>query len=176
METTGWEIRKLSDEDVDVFRHIRLEALKKEPNAFASVYEDWERLPDAEWRKRMTIPTFVAFVESRPIGLMALKQLQQSKMRHRAALTMVYVNEYFRGAGLANALLSTVMEHARENGIRQIELGARADQETAIQFYKRAGFEVIGSVPQGYIENGLEIEEILMAKRLKAASEPGDSI
>jgi ribosomal protein S18 acetylase RimI-like enzyme len=170
MDITRWQIRKISDGEMDLFRQIRLEALKNEPDAFASIYEDWVRFSDAEWRKRMTIPIFVAFAETRPIGLMALKQLQQSRMRHRATLTMVYVNKCFRGAGLANALLDTAIRYAKEIGIRQIELGARADRTAAIRFYKRAGFEVIGTVPQGYIEDGLEFGEILMAKRLKAGT------
>lgn len=168
METASWQIRTISPREVDVFRQIRLEALKSEPGAFASVYEDWVRLSDAEWRERMNIPIFVAFSERRPVGLVALKQLQQPKMMHRATLTMVYVNKSFRGSGLASALLNTTKRYAEENGIRQIELGARADRAAAIRFYQRAGFNEIGTVPQGYLEDGLEFDEILMVKRLDA--------
>jgi hypothetical protein len=44
----------LGPDDVEVFRRIRLEALRADPAAYASRAEDWEALPDAEWRRRMT--------------------------------------------------------------------------------------------------------------------------
>ncbi|CUX70973.1 MULTISPECIES: GNAT family N-acetyltransferase [Agrobacterium] len=168
METSSWQIRTISPGEVDVFRQIRLEALQSEPGAFASVYEDWVGLSDAEWRERMNIPVFVAFAERRPVGLMALKQLHQPKMIHRATITMVYVNQRFRSSGLANALLDTTIRYAQQHGMRQIELGVRANRAGAIRFYKRAGFREIGTVPQGYVDDGLEFDEILMAKRLDA--------
>ncbi|MDQ1199185.1 GNAT family N-acetyltransferase [Agrobacterium sp. SORGH_AS 787] len=166
MPGTGWQIRKISDGEVDLFRQIRLDALKNEPNAFASRYEDWDGFPDAEWRKRMTVPIFVAFAEKQPVGLMALKQLQPPKMKHRAKLEMVYVNEGFRGTGLGGALLCKVVQFAEQQGIKQIELGVREDRAGTIRFYRRAGFMQIGKVPQGYIEDGVEFNEILMVKRL----------
>jgi ribosomal protein S18 acetylase RimI-like enzyme len=165
---TGWQIRKISDGEVDLFRQIRLEALKNEPNAFASRYEDWDRFPDAEWRKRMTIPIFVAFAEKQPVGLMALKQLQPPKMKHRAKLEMVYVLKRFRGAGLAGELLCEVVRYAEQHGMKQIELGVREDRAGSIRFYRRAGFVEIGTVPQGYLEDGVAFKEILMVKRLNA--------
>ncbi|WP_107677859.1 GNAT family N-acetyltransferase [Agrobacterium sp. LAD9] len=169
MERARWQIRKISDGEADVFRRIRLEALKMEPNAFASVYEDWASFPDTEWRKRMTIPIFVAFVESQPIGLMALKQLEPARMRHRAKLEMVYVNKGYRGAGLSDLLLCEVVRYAEQHGIRQIELGVREDRAGAIRFYRSAGFTDIGTVPQGYREKDVHFKEILMVKQLNAA-------
>ena len=45
-------IRHLGSADFDIFRRIRLEALRAEPAVFASSAADWEKLPDDEWRRR----------------------------------------------------------------------------------------------------------------------------
>ena len=50
------EIRQLNADDVEVFKTIRLEALRLEPAAFASKPEDWASLPNEEWRDRLQPP------------------------------------------------------------------------------------------------------------------------
>ncbi len=55
-------IRHLGPQDLAIFRAIRLEALRREPAAFASSAEDWELLPDDEWMRRLiTNYVFVSF-------------------------------------------------------------------------------------------------------------------
>jgi hypothetical protein len=47
-------IKHLDADDVDIFRRIRLEALNREPQAFASTAADWERLSaESHARKSM---------------------------------------------------------------------------------------------------------------------------
>lgn len=152
--------------DFKVFRAIRLEALRLEPEAFASRVEDWENLADREWQARLSAnPVFVAFQNAQPVGIMGLMRQAPSKMRHRATIIMVYLRQSERGQGLANALLDSLFEHARKNGVRQVELAVSAENLAAIRFYERAGFREIGRIPGAFLDQGREIDEIMMAKR-----------
>ena len=71
----------------------------------------------------------------------------------------------WRSTGLAEALLDMVDRHAATLGIRQLELAARADNAGAVGFYEKAGFTAIGRVPGGFLQDGQEFDEILMARR-----------
>lgn len=160
-------IRLLGPEDVEVFRRIRLEALRSEPASFASSAEDWERLPDEEWRRRVTgNPIFVAFQDESPVGIMGLIRERSSKTAHRATIVMVYVQKRYRGTGLSRKLLDKVIVHARETGVRQLELAASVENPAAIRFYGNEGFREIGRIPGGFVHDGREIDEILMVRRI----------
>ncbi len=160
-------IRLLSDGDAEVFRRIRLEALRAEPGAYASTLEDWESLSDAEWRRRLTEnPVFVAFHENDPVGIMGLMRQRASKMAHRASIIMVFLRADLRGTGLARALLEHLTEYARTQGIRQLELAVTAENLQAFRFYQRAGFAEIGRVPGGFLHDGREIDDVMMVLRI----------
>ncbi|MEX0955648.1 MAG: GNAT family N-acetyltransferase [Rhizobiaceae bacterium] len=160
-------IRLLGSDDVEVFRRIRLEALRAEPAAFASSAEDWEQLADEEWLRRLTDnPVFVAFHDGEPVGIMGLMRERSSRMAHRATIIMVYLRANLRGGGLAKALLEALADHARGNGILQLELSANADNPAALRFYRRDGFVEIGRIPAGFLHQGKEIDEIMMARRI----------
>jgi RimJ/RimL family protein N-acetyltransferase len=159
-------IRLLGPNDVDAFRRIRLEALRTEPAAYASRTEDWESLPDEEWRRRLTDnPVFVAFHDGEPVGIMGFIRQRSSKMAHRATIVMVYMREAVRGTGLATALLAALTDHARKAAIRQLELAVSVENKGAVRFYQRAGFAEVGRIPGGYLHEGREIDEIMMARR-----------
>ena len=49
-----------------------------------------------------------------------------------------------RGTGVGEALLNAVADTARERGAERIELDVEADNEGAIRFYKRKGFDIGG--------------------------------
>jgi ribosomal protein S18 acetylase RimI-like enzyme len=159
-------IRHLGRGDVDAFRCIRLEALRAAPASYASRAEDWEQLADEEWRRRLTDnPVFVAFRDSEPVGIMGLMRQRSSKMAHRASIIMVYLRPSLRGSGIAKALLDALTDHARDSGIRQLELAVSVENETAIGFYRREGFDEIGRIPGGFLHEGREIDEIMMSRR-----------
>jgi ribosomal protein S18 acetylase RimI-like enzyme len=166
-------IKHLEEDDVDLFRRIRLEALTREPQAFASTAADWARLSTAEWQARLTAnAVFVALDGDEPLGIMGLMRERASRLAHRATIIMVYVRDEARGSGVAHQLLAHLTEHARSAGIRMLELVARADNETAIRFYEREGFRAIGRVPGGLLDGDAEVDEILMARHIdgRAAS------
>ncbi len=116
-------IRQIGPEDLDVFKQIRLEALRAEPAAFASSPEDWECLSDEDWERRLTVnPVFVAFDNGQLVGIVGLMRQSPSKMAHRASVIMVYVRKNLRGSGIATSLLMALTDHAQSEGIRQLEL------------------------------------------------------
>lgn len=160
-------IRLLGPEDVEIFRRIRLEALRAEPDSFASSTVDWEKLSDDEWRQRITAgAVFVAFRDGDPVGIMGLLRERASKMAHRATVVMVYMRESLRGSGLAKMLLERLIEHARSQGIRQLELSVSAENAKAIGFYSRQDFVKVGRIPGGCIRNGREVDDLIMVRRI----------
>ncbi|MBX4867117.1 MULTISPECIES: GNAT family N-acetyltransferase [Rhizobium] len=166
MKADGVTIRLIGADEVQAFRHIRLEALRAEPASFASRYEDWENLSLEEWRNRLKEPVFLAFQDGEPVGIMGLFRQRSSKMAHRATIVMVYVRAKLRGTGLAVRLLKAISEHARDIGIRQLELFVNAENPGAMRFYERQGFVEIGRVPGAVLEDGREIDDVMMARRL----------
>jgi GNAT superfamily N-acetyltransferase len=160
-------IRLLTPEDAGIFRQIRLEALRADSAAFASQAQDWESLSLEEWTHRLTAnAVFIAFREGEPVGIMGLMRQQASKTAHRGTVIMVYVRATCRGYGIAAALMARLAEFALTAGIVQLELAANAENAAAIQFYRREGFAEIGRIPAGFLHEGREIDEILMAKRI----------
>ncbi|MGZ2484069.1 ribosomal protein S18 acetylase RimI-like enzyme [Rhizobium pisi] len=166
MDAGGVTIRHIGPDEVEAFRQIRLEALRVEPASFASRYEDWEVLSLEEWRNRLNEPVFIAFQDGAPVGIMGLFRQRSSKMAHRATIVMVYVRSSLRGTGLAGRLLEAVSDHARAAGIVQLELFVSAENAAAIRFYQRQGFAEIGRIPGGVLEEGREIDDVMMARRV----------
>ncbi|MEI2297651.1 GNAT family N-acetyltransferase [Ensifer sp. MJa1] len=160
-------IKHLDQDDVDIFRRIRLEALNRAPEAFASTAADWEQLSTEEWQARLTTNTvFAALQDGEPVGIMGLMRERASRLAHRATIIMVYVREEARGSGAARNLLTHLTDHARASGIRLLELVVRADNPAATRFYTREGFREIGRVPGGMFDGEKEVDEILMARHI----------
>jgi ribosomal protein S18 acetylase RimI-like enzyme len=53
----------------------------------------------------------------------------------------VYVDESYRGTGLAERFVERAVADARDHGCEQIRLDVDVDNERAVAFYERAGFE-----------------------------------
>lgn len=156
---------KLEAGDLPVFKAIRLESLKMAPSAFASTFADWSSLSDEEWLDRMKTPVFSMLKGDEPIGIMGLMPQRGENRSHRATIIMVYLRESERGAGLADELLKAVMDFAKEDGVRQLELNVNHTNARAIRFYERHGFERVGKIPAALIDEGQEVDELIMVHR-----------
>ncbi len=166
MDAKRVSIRRIRPDEIEVFRSIRLEALRCEPASFASRFEDWQFLPEEEWRRRLDDPVFVAFSNDEPIGIMGLVRFRPSRMAHRATLVSVYIRKSERGTGIASNLLRVVSDHAMRLGVLQMELAVNAENFAALRFYKREGFVEVGRIPGGVLDDNKEIDDIIMVRRL----------
>jgi ribosomal protein S18 acetylase RimI-like enzyme len=65
----------------------------------------------------------------------------------RAAIELkrFYVDKPWQGRGLARALMHAVEEHARARGGRELWLGVWERNERAQAFYRKCGFEKVGT-------------------------------
>lgn len=59
-------------------------------------------------------------------------------------LERIYALQGYQGIGLGHALVRQAVQHATENGFDMLWLGVWEENEKAIAFYKRNGFEVFG--------------------------------
>jgi hypothetical protein len=77
-------IRHLGPQDRHIFRHLRLEALRAEPAAYASSAEDWENMSDEEWCRRLTANVVLAdFYEGEAVAMMGLMRQTASNTKSR---------------------------------------------------------------------------------------------
>ncbi|MDB4906889.1 MAG: hypothetical protein JWO05_1673 [Gemmatimonadetes bacterium] len=73
----------------------------------------------------------------------------------RAHLTLLAVQPAQRKRGLGAVLLSWLEKCAVTAGLERVQLEARADNPTAIAFYREQGYEQVGTVP-GYYRGTLD--------------------
>ena len=92
-------------------KQLRLEALREEPAAFASSYQDELAFGDDVWRARLTSAaqrdgnmTFFAEVDGALIGMAGAGWPSKAKLRHVAEVYGVYVSADMRGKGTASRL------------------------------------------------------------------------
>ena len=82
---------------------------------------------------------WVALAEDSPVGSIAIKTLSEEV----AELDAMYVSPEFRGVGVAQRLLHTLEEHARQHGFAIVRLRAGGVQPEAVRFYEKMGFHRI---------------------------------
>jgi len=165
------KVRKLVPADAAAFQALRLQALREDPVAFASSYEDERDTPLETVAERLA-PTgdraiVGAFDGGQLVGLAAWHREELRKMHHKGFIWGVYVKDSHRGRGLAKRLLESVICLARQaEGIVMLNLTAYADNQPAIALYESLGFVTYGREPAAICVDGRLHDDVHMALRL----------
>jgi ribosomal protein S18 acetylase RimI-like enzyme len=140
------EIRKLPADRWKEYRDLRLEALKMEPSAYGSSFEEAKRHKEELWRERIKSVLF-ALSDDRPVGMVVYVFGEGLKSRHIAEIFGFYVSPDHRGQGVGTRLLERAIAQIRRNRrIIKVKLAVNPEQRTAVRLYQKAGFVVTGSV------------------------------
>ena len=92
----------------------------------------------------------IAILDGRVVGTAGIDAIgTKYKVRHRAEFGISVSRDYW-GLGVGRALMDACIECARQAGYTQLELTAVAENERALEMYRKAGFVEFGRNPRGF--------------------------
>ena len=166
-------VRRLSPSDAALFRDIRLEGLSRDPDAFASTFEEESDKPLSFFCGRLAdSAVFAAFRGSRVLGVAGFFVQNGPKHGHKGTLWGMYVRPEARGAGVGARLVEAVLDHARCH-VELIQLSVISENVAARRLYERFGFEEYGLEKRAAKYRGRYHDDLLMAKMLVPGPVPG---
>jgi len=75
-------------------------------------------------------------------------------------LKRIYAFSRFHGGGLGKALMEASIEHAKDNCAPRLLLGTYEGNERAVAFYKKNGFDIIGT--RRFFVGGVYYDDVIM--------------
>jgi ribosomal protein S18 acetylase RimI-like enzyme len=138
----------ITSQNAMIFKDIRLRALQDAPTAFSSTYAEESKLTDADWVKRAAqwssekSVSYLAMDAHIPCGI-ASGMLDQADATHAHLLSM-WVAPTHRRQGVGRTLVEAVVTWARAQNAQTLHLLVTSNNDTAIKFYQRLGFALIG--------------------------------
>ncbi len=147
------EIRILTADDAEEFRTLRLRALREEPEAFGSSWEEEQARPLEQTVARLQGDGMTAFGgfddAGRLAGMVRLHRHDGVKSEHKADIISMYVAPESRGRGLGRMLLEAAITRARAMpGVEQLLLAVNVTNVPARNLYLAMGFEPFGREPR----------------------------
>ena len=158
------EIKQLPPERWQDYQKLRLEALKADPIAFGSSYEEEISRPEEFWRNRIGNMLF-AVENNRPVGMVRYAFETRVKNKHVAGIYAMYVDKEFRNQGIGKRLMEGVISLIAENkDIHKIRLSVTPEQIYAVKLYEHCGFKRAGLFTNELCVDGRYYGEMPMEK------------
>jgi ribosomal protein S18 acetylase RimI-like enzyme len=165
------QIDALQPDDSHTFKALRLEALRTEPAAFSSTYEDALARSDDDWRALLAEPRrafLMAWTDDSPIGMVGLYRGGDDGNERVAIVTSMYVSGDYRRRGVGKRLLALLIVLALENpDIATLRLWVSEAQVTARRLYETIGFNVVGRDKRQVQGDSHQYDELIMERPVR---------
>lgn len=137
-------VRRLTEQDWELLRDLRLAALNEAPEAFGASLAREGSFRESHWRMRLRSSAWFAAMDGgTPVGLVCGMPEPGAAPDDRHVLAL-WVHPEQRGRGIMTALLAAVEAWALEEGARTLSLWVVQDDVAAEAAYRRLDFEPSG--------------------------------
>lgn len=156
------EIRRLTENEWDTYRTLRLASLKESPQAFTSEYDDEVTYDEARWRDRMgTSVRLAAYEEGEGVGIVSVgrHEVLEEGMSEVFAL---WVRPESRGTTVATDLMDAAVAEARALGLRRLCYWVDTDNGRAVAFASGYGYRPTSYRRTEPGPDGTQVEEIAL--------------
>jgi ribosomal protein S18 acetylase RimI-like enzyme len=167
------QVRRVTPADATLYRSIRLEALQRNAEAFASSFESEDAQPDSWFAERLaTSEVFGAWHGTDLVGVVGFRVQPGLKTAHKGVMWGMYVRSDFRNTGTSRRLVEAIIDIASAR-VEILQLEVLQDNVAARRLYESFGFVEYGLEINALKQNGVYYNELLMAKPL--GRPPADS-
>ena len=139
-------IEPITTRNAEVFREVRLCALRESPGAFGSTYAREAAFGKDEWARRVE-----RWSGEQGIGFLAIDAEQACGLvgalledSGRAQLVSMWTAPEYRGRGVGRLLVDAVIGWAASRGLHTVRLMVVEQNQTALRFYEGLGFSLTG--------------------------------
>jgi GNAT superfamily N-acetyltransferase len=144
-----YTIRRLGHGEGELYRSVRLEALRESPEAFSSSYEtalgrsmeSWANQADAAAEGGDRAIFIVQ--DGGPVGLAAL--YRDSESSGQGELIQMWIAPSHRRGGVGEALLKHLFDWAARHSYAAVKAEVTDGNQRALRFYLRCGFAELHS-------------------------------
>lgn len=147
------------------YRILRLKALKENPEAFGSSFEEESRMPLSFTEERLNQKESMTFgvFDFELVGIVTLTFSLRKKLKHNGHIQALYVDETKRGKGYGKVLLKHVIEVAKSLQMINLFLMVTSTNQKAIHLYESLGFMKYGTERREIYYEGNYYDSDLMA-------------
>ncbi|NOU92367.1 GNAT family N-acetyltransferase [Paenibacillus sp. LMG 31456] len=162
-------IRCLNPTDAEIYRQIRFTSLKENPEAFLTTYEIQLEKPIEEFQQNLQQTamkfTLGCFTKADELaGIVTFVRESNPKITHKGSIYAMYVNPEFRGMRVGYALLTELLQRAKQlPGLEQINLTVVSNNLAAKRLYESVGFTTYGTERNAMKSNGQYWDDDLMS-------------
>ncbi len=166
------KLMSLPAKEWEKFKEIRLEALKTNPTAFSSTYDDLLRYPDEKWQKQLEQAEkkngsffIFAFDGDKIIGMNGAYWQSKPTLKHVVEIFGVFVKPEYRARGIGKKLMEAVIDEIKKNPqFTKIKLGVNAENQAAFKLYLSCGLKIVGRLEKELKFGDKYYDELLMEK------------
>ena len=167
--TGGVRIRAANPADIPDITRIYNEGIRDR----LATLETEERTPEERlaWLEARgeRHPVLVAERDGAVAGWGSLNVFNPRPAYAHVADFSIYVGREARGAGVGKALLTALIDRARELGYHKLVLAAFPHNEAGMRLYKRFGFREVGVYQEQGFLDGRWVDVIIMERLLDGA-------
>jgi ribosomal protein S18 acetylase RimI-like enzyme len=166
-------VRSIVKDDVAAFWELRLEGLLRNPESFATSYEESVNLSVESVLERIseTDDHYIvgAFTDNDDlIGMSGFIRDKRLKLSHKGTIWGVYVTADYRQQGIGRKMIEEIITRAKRlKGLTQINLSTMATNIAGIRLYESMGFQTYGVERKALKVDDLYLDEHLMALHLE---------
>lgn len=108
----------------------------------------------------------VAMVDNEIAGNCQITYSDLFKTKHRATVAIALISKYWN-LGIGSAMMKELIEHAKQQNIKQLELECVAGNKRALALYEKFNFKEFARTPNAiYLKNDTYVDLIHMVKQL----------
>ena len=106
----------------------------------------------------------LAEINGKVVGTAGISKIgKHAKVKHRAEFG-IGIDQKYWGLGIGKALTAACIECARKAGYSQLELECVAENQNALNLYRRLGFIEFGRNPMGFNSRNKGFQELLLMR------------